>query len=422
MAQSSLAGRNVRIVKVLASVSPPRLAENIYYALLAYVILADAWGVSIPLLGAGGIAALAMYCILRLKKSGISIYKPIVLPLGCAVSLVAVQVVIHDVSFNDPFIRQYLIWILALIIVQSLTLRQGFLHRFSLVALVIGACLLPYLNLDLSGDERAGLEQGVGFSNPNDLADWFGFCAVYFTVLAIESKRHIVRIASLPVVAGCLFLVGLTVSRGALVAIGIAIIVASRRLLKRGFFPVLILAMLSSLLFLSGLFERSVGLYTERGTEETGRLLVWPLVIERILASPLSGVGISAIGTYVPGGDVPVTPHNSFLGVGLASGIIPLAFFIAYWIKAMRGAYRLSRRGLQDAPFQLPLILYTFVTAFLSNGAFLFPWAMVTLCTAMSADVPRRVHRLIVSRFENHQAVDRETRYSIGRVSPRRSP
>lgn len=410
MLQSSLAGRNVRIVKVLASVSLPRLAENIYYALVAYAILAPAWGVSIPLLGAGGLAALAMYCILRLKKSGISIYKPIALPLGCAVSLVAVQVVIHDVSFMDPFNRQFVTWILALIIVQSLSLRQGFLHRFSLAALVIGACLLPFLNLDWGGAERTGLEQGVGFSNPNDLASWFGFCAVYFTVLAIESKRHLVRIASLPVVVGCLFLVGLTVSRGALVAIAIAIIVAFRRLLKRGFFPVLILAMLSSLLFLSGLFERSVGLYTERGTEETGRLLVWPLVIKRILESPLSGVGAGAIGTHIPGGDRPVTPHNSFLGVGLAAGIIPLAFFIAYWIKAMRGAYRLSRRGLQDAPFQLPLIIYAFTIASLSAGAYMYPWTLVTLCTAMSADVPRRVQRLIVSRFESHKAVDRETR------------
>jgi uncharacterized protein (TIGR04206 family) len=411
MLQSSLAGRNVRIVKVLASVPLPRLAENIYYALIAYAILAPAWGVSIPLLGAGGLALLAMYCILRLKKSGISIYKPIALPLGCAVSFVAVQVVIHGVSFMDPSNRQFVTWILTLIVVQSLSLRQGFLHRFSLAALVIGTCLLPFLNLGWSSDtavERAGLEQGVGFSNPNDLAAWFGFCAVYFTVLVIESKRHIVRIASLPAVAGCLFLVGLTVSRGALVAIAIAIIVASRRLLKRGFFPVLILATLSSLLFLSGLFEQSVGLYTARGTEETGRLLVWPLVIERILASPFSGVGAYAIGTYVPESGHPVEPHNSFLGVGLASGIIPLAFFIAYWIKAMRGAYRLSRRGLQDAPFQLPLIIYAFTIASLSAGAYMFPWAIVTLCTAMSADVPRRVHRMIVSRFASHKAVGLE--------------
>lgn len=404
MLQSSLAARNVRMVKVAAPVPPPRFAEYIYFALVAYAILGPALGVSIPLLGAGGMAALAMYCILRLKKSGISIYKYIALPLGCAVSFLAIQVVIHDVSFMNQSNRQFVTWILALIIVQSLSLRRGFLHRFALAALVIGACLLPFLTLDWhdAGAERAGLEQGVGFANPNDLASWFGFCTVFFTVLVIESKRNIVRVASLPVVAGCLLLVGLTVSRGALMALAIAIIVASRRLLKRGFFPVLFLAILTSLLLLSGLFDRSIELYTERGTEETGRLLVWPLVIERILASPLSGVGADAIGTYVPGGDHPITPHNSFLAVGLASGIVPLAFFTAYWIKAMRGAYRQSRGGLQDAPFQLPLIIYTFIIVFLSAGAFMFPWAIVALCNAM----PRPGSRVIAVRVPQGEPVE----------------
>src|SRR5262249_12247050 len=68
---------------------------------------------------------------------------------------------------------------------------------------------------------------------------------------------------------------------------------------------------------------------------------------------------------------------------GLSAGIIPLAFFAAYWIKAFRGAFYLSRVGLQDASFQLPLMIYTFIIGLFGAGAFLFPWAMVTLCNAI---------------------------------------
>ena len=360
--------------------------EYIFYGLLFFGIISTIWGLSIPLLGGGVMLVLAVYCILRLGSSGISIYRPIALPLGCAVSFVIIQVVIHDISLLDPYIRQFVTWILTIVIVQSLSLRPRFLYRFSIVALAMGACLLSSLNLDYAGGvqvERAGLQQSVAFSNPNDLAAWFGFCAVYFSIVGIETKRSIARMVSWAAVAGCLYVVGLTVSRGALGAIAVAVIVALRRILKRGFLPVLLLAAMLSALLLSGLLDQSIGFYEQRGTEETGRFLVWPRAIQRILASPLWGVGGEDIDTYVPESGHGITPHNSFLNIGLAGGIIPLAFFVVYWILAIRGAYQLSRRGLQDAPFQLPLIIYTFITSSLSNGAFMFPWAIVVLCNAI---------------------------------------
>ena len=39
--------------------------------------------------------------------------------------------------------------------------------------------------------------------------------------------------------------------------------------------------------------------YTVRATEESGRFLVWPLVIERFLQAPFIGVGVSDMYTYI---------------------------------------------------------------------------------------------------------------------------
>jgi O-antigen ligase len=390
-----------RVVQVPGPV-PPLFAEYAYYVVILYSIMAPAWGISVPLLGAGGMGLLAVYCVWRLKKTATQTYAPLALPLCCAASFIIVQMFIHDQSLMESSNREWVTWLLAITIIHSLLLRHGFLHRFALAAGAIGLLLLPYLDYKGLGApvERAGLEQGVGLANPNQLAEWFGFCCVYFMVVAIETRRNIIRIASLVIASGCLFVVGLTVSRGTLMAIMIAVIIALRHLLKRGFLPALLLAVLGATIFLSGLFDQAIGLYTERGTEETGRLLVWPLIIDRFLNAPLIGVGIGEIDTYVPEAGHEITPHNAFLYVGLASGIFPLAFFITYWIKAARASYRLSRQTLQDAPFQLPLMIYAFIITFLSQGAFMASWAIVTLCNTM----PRRMSRSIALRVASGEA------------------
>ena len=215
-----------KIVWFVAASSPvPPFAEYLYYGLLVYAMFGVAWGVSIPLLGAGGMGLLAAFCIWRLRKSITSIYEPLALLLGCAVSFLTIVTVIHDESLLDN--RSIVNWILAAIVIQSLNLQQKFLHRFALVALAIGFLLLLHLDLNYGGgqSERAGAE--VGLQNPNALGAWFGFLCVYFVIVAIETKRNIVRIPSALVAAGCLLVIGLTVSRGALAAVVIAAVVGT---------------------------------------------------------------------------------------------------------------------------------------------------------------------------------------------------
>jgi len=337
-----------------------------------------------------------------------TIYTPIVFPLGCAISYIAVQLAVHDDPLMGDGVRQYVPWLLMLVIIQSLSLRQGFSHRFVLVIFVSLLTTLPYLKFDVAshGISRASLERTIGIANANDLAAYFGFCAVYFTIFSLETKRPMLRVASGLIVVGCLYVVGLTVSRGTLLAFAIATTVALRRLLKRGFLPLLLLFMLGWIAYESGLFEQATAAFATRGTEETGRFFIWPLAIERFLSSPLAGVGGANVATYVPAMGRRATSHNAFIGIALASGVVPLVFFIAYWVRAIRGAWHSNAKRHPDAPFLTPLLVYTFLVEMASAGLFMSEWAVLTLSMALAAGAPHRARRIVLQRIGRHATAE----------------
>lgn len=375
--------KTIRIVRS-SNTTPSRLMELVYFGSLFYTHMGSALGISISLLGAAMLAGLAAWCLLRLR-SRLAVYRPIVFPACCAISFIAVQVVVYDESVMGDYVRGFVTWILSLIIAQSLTLRRGFLQRFALVVFLIGVMALPFLSFqsDRPGMERVGLDRESEVSgelrNPNGLAAWFGFCAVYFMAAGTQTRRNIIRLTSWLCATGCLFIVGLTVSRGALFGVALAFVIVTRHLLKRGFLPILLLIIFGGLVFVSGIFEQSAEFYMERGVEETGRLAIWPVIIERLLDSPFVGVGVLNISTYLPWSNWQVTPHNSFLFIALGSGFLPLIFFVAYWFRAARGAFRLQSQHSASAPFYLPLFIYAFVITMLSNDSFFSSWIIVTL-------------------------------------------
>jgi O-antigen ligase len=370
--------------------------EYAYYVVLFYSYMGTTLGISVSLLGAAMFAGLAGLCIIRYRSGLSAVYSPIIFPIACAVTFIAVQILLHDASIMDEYVRDLVPWIFALVIVQSLNLREGFFHRCTIIVFIIGLAALPFLSFRQEGLEleRAGLDRasdvGGELANPNGLAAWFGFCAVYFLVFGLEAKRNVVRLCSWLVASGCLFIVGLTVSRGALFGIGLACVVAFRRMLKRGFAPLLILTSVVGVLFISGLYDQSIQYYLERGEEETGRLLAWPMVIQRFFDSPLIGVGADNVETYVSLSGKGITPHNSFLFIGLASGIVPLFFFGAYWWRAALGSLRLISRRTASAQFYPPLLVYSFVIIMLSNEPFVSPWVVVVLAAPLAAAVIKR--------------------------------
>lgn len=344
--------------------APPAALEYAFYLYMAYSYVAEMLDISIPLLGAITLTGLAALCIRHLGFR-LAAFKPIKIPLIYALSSMAIQVLVHNESIMSESVRALINFINFIIVMLTLSLRPGFFNRYIIVLLFDCLSVLPFLTLSdaASAVARANIEAPSTLSNANSLGGNFGFIAAYFIMLGFEGKRDGVRLLLWVIAVGCLFVVGLSVSRGALLSFALAIVVFFRHLLKYGLFPVTVLILLSGFLFFSGLFSRAVQSYTARATEETGRETIWPAVVERIRDNLLTGVGDSEVERYVPELGEKVTPHNTFLKIGLGSGIVPLLFFAAFWLKAGRAAVTLEQTKAPGARCWLPLLTYCFVNA-----------------------------------------------------------
>ena len=382
------------------TVSPPSgLVEYGFYFYMFYLLLGGVFGLWVSNLASALLVLLVFFCLYEIGPQTMIVIKLVAFPLGCGVAYTFIQLVFFEESLTEA-VRPFLIWMLVLFLVQLLALRANFIHRFALVMLLIGLAALPYLNVSqapsLTGTyQRARLDRAIGFAHTNAMGEWYGLCAVYFVVLAFTTRKNALRILSSLIAVGCLYVVTLTVSRGALMAIAIATLIAGRHLLKNGFLPILLLACVSWIVLELGIFEQTARFYGARGTEDTGRFAVWPLIIDSFLDSPLIGVGHSNVGAS-PEGRHFVTPHNGFLYIAQASGIVPLALFIAYWLRAGRAAFQADVGKSPDAIFYLPLLAYTFFTVNVGALTFMHLWAIVALAVPMTEGLRRQALDLSV--------------------------
>ena len=359
--------------------APPIVIEYLFYAQVFYSIMGAFLGLSISMLGFGMLALAAAVCLLSVGTYAPVILTPVLLPIASGVSYLLVQTLVHHQSVGGEYVRDFVPWILALIVTQCLALRRGFLHRAALVVLLIGLLTLPFLSSFVNDESREGLSKGITIGNPNDLGAWFGFCCVYLVLVGLETRRTWLRTLVWLGAAGCLGVVGLTVSRGPLLASGIAIAFGCRRVLKRGFLPLVSLLLAVWIAIGFGVFDAQASRFLARGTEESGRFSVWPRAVERIIEAPLFGVGANEVQTARSDDGTPITPHNAFIFIALASGMIPLLLFAAYWFRCLVHARRLSAAGHEDAPFQSALLLYAFLISMNLNMPFMLPWPMITL-------------------------------------------
>src|SRR5688572_1214087 len=364
-------------------------AEYVYYSVICYSLLSEYLGIEVPLLAAGMTVALAVHCYWQLGPYAAPVLRPIRLLLGCTSTFILIQIAFHDIPLSDGLLRAVLLWTCALIVGQSLSLRQGFPLRCTLVLTAIGLVAVPNLATDTSGSvERAvvGAALGGNLRNANGLGAWFGFSFVALALFGLETKAFTSRTLYWLAAAGCLIVASLSVSRGALMASAIAVTVGFRDLLKRGFVPVLVLVIIGGIAAESGVFDRAVSLYTSRGLEDTGRMALWPPVVERIMASPLVGVGIANIDTYIPEESRSIaTPHNSFLFFALSSGVLPFSLWTLFWLTATKRLLLRRRRSPYDR-LQLPLLLYllvTFTLGDINND----PWVVLAVAVVASPAV-----------------------------------
>jgi hypothetical protein len=361
---------------------PSVLLEWGYYLIVFYSTLSGAFGLAVERIG---IFILALLCLLCFLTVGSRVLTLAALPIGCGISHILVQLIVHEESFDLGYVRNFVPWMLGLIIIQTLAMRKNFLKRFALFTLCVGLALLPFISFyDAGGFGRASLDRSVGYANPNALGGWFGFCAVYFVIRGLIAEENISRIWCWITAVGCFYVVGLTVSRGALLAAAVATVIASRHLLKKGFVPVLLLTCLCATVIQVGLFDETQRSFNARMSEGSARFQVWPLLIEKFLDAFLFGVGVSNAGVIVSSGKW-TNAHNGFIFLAAGSGIIPLAFFIAYWIRSTMAALRAKVRDSPDALFYIPLLVYAFLIICSGNLDFQTPWVMVTLAVPLAA-------------------------------------
>src|SRR4029079_3947964 len=134
--------------------------------------------------------------------------------------------------------------------------------------------------------------------------------------------------------------------------------------------------------FAYGLFDNTIGHYISRGTEEEGRTGVIPYAFQRFLDSPLAGVGVSNIGTVVPGRESGTAPHNALLFFALSSGVAPLFLFLAYWLQAFKGVLR-SRINHPYSGYLMPLLMYCTIALMFNDTVYMFPWFIAVLSACM---------------------------------------
>jgi O-antigen ligase len=389
--KQNLSPQNRPVIRLVA----PGYIEYGFYACLVYGLMAPVLGLQIDRLGIVFLAGLACLCFLVLRERSIGFFRTLVFPIGLGISYLIIQLMYHGVSIQHAYVKPFIPWILTLIVVQALSFRTGFSHRFVIFSLLMGCMMLFFIDFRGEGEEvtRMGLDKLAvgGMSNPNALGAWFGFCAVYLFVLGLVTKWQKTRIVSWIIAIGCLLIVTLTVSRTALLATIIAIVVGSRGFLKGGFLPLLLLLVLAWITYGVGLFDQTINYYLTRGTEESGRFLIWPRALEGFMDAPLVGVGAEDVYIFIPEMGKYATPHNGFLLIAMASGILPLIFYAAYWVQASWSAIK-SRAGTTDtAAFLLPMVVFAFLTCFSGNLNFMGPYVTVTLAAALTSSIPKRV-------------------------------
>lgn len=374
-----------RITSVAAP-CPQAFLEYAWYVSLTYAMLGGAWGIVIPSIGGAILVIIAVACFFSVSGQASRLYKPVRWALYTGAFLIVIQLLFHqaDESALSEGI-DFVGWLALLIIAQALSLRPGFMQRFALVALAIGVASLPYLNFKSVDGIMRAWASGTGISNPNVLGMWFGFCTVYFVFWGLQCRKPMLKVISWAVAVGCLYVVLLSVSRAPLLAIVIACIVGLRSELKRSFVPLLMLAVLISLVYVSGVFDTEIDYYTARGAEESGRGKLWPRAIDRILDSPWIGVGLGDIRILTNDGRF-VPPHNGLFHIALGGGIVPLICFLGYIARVVIGALRIMQRGyVGETAILPPLVVFGLLEIMMLDLVFMSSWVVVVFGMAASA-------------------------------------
>jgi O-antigen ligase len=236
---------------------------------------------------------------------------------------------------------------------------------------VAGAAAAAAYGLSLNATPEAGRLTTMGL-DPNQLGSVLVAGVALAGALAVNARRAPgLRLAALGAGAFCLLGIFLTVSRGGLIALGIALVAAvafSGRWRPRVLLVAILISATTFVYFetiASPEARERIGSTTEGETRvQNGRVTIWTIAWRMSKANPITGVGAgnfqeSAKDYLLQPGvldrtdqillDVPAVAHNSYLSVLSELGVVGLALFLAIIIfslvSALRAAQNFRIRG-----------------------------------------------------------------------------
>jgi len=232
------------------------------------------------------------------------------------------------------------------------------------------------------------------FENPNDLATLCLFPMAAAAGIASVERNRFFRLAGMAGVGVLALVIMLTQSRGAMLALGVAVILlplTSRRRMR----DILVLSIAlggAALVAPKGVWQRLAGLTNAsvdegmQGVDEEGsaaaRWQIWEIAGAVIRDNPLTGVGIgmmpetnrwaaNRLGLQWSVGGLRDT-HSTYLRTAAETGIIGLALYLAMWGFAMAALSRARKaiRTVRPREHQFLTFLHLSVIAFLVASIF----------------------------------------------------
>lgn len=241
----------------------------------------------------------------------------------------------------------------------TLAMARGERDRRQLAwAIVIGFLLESYVTITGGRTGRGGRAEG-SFGQPNELGAYLAMFTAFATALVPAVRRTAWKVVLVGVVVLGVSATLFTVSRGAVVAIALAMLYVGLRSSKP-LAVVLVLALLTSPLWMPDYVTQR---FTEtevqvEGTDESqlegsaqARIDTWKALWKVVLEHPFDGVGFTGLASTLPetgealGLEVKDTAHNTFLRMLAEMGIFGLLVFVWLLARAWRLGWRAARLG-----------------------------------------------------------------------------
>ncbi|NJL55653.1 O-antigen ligase family protein [bacterium] len=356
------------------------MIESLYFLYLIYTNVIIIYGFEINNLGVLMLAGTAALILFSTQPVRIFESPTVTFTVLMTFYMFFVVGLAHN-QFMMVLFDQLMTMVLTAIIFVFLVHRPGFFKRMIFLMYIIG--VIAFANADTS--EYGRLQGGGNLGNPNVFASWMAFACLGLAMWGFHARSLPEKIGTWGMMFYGLVIIGLTVSRGALLALIVALVVFLIIYAPRSSGPINIIITLILIGIGAGIFTQTpvfqsiTESYSDRLDKESGREELWPAAIAQIRESPVLGYGNSGLKVATP--TKVHSSHNPFLTLGLIAGVFPpLLLAVMYGL----GALRMEKRYTLDGVFWLPaFFIYTFMMINFSNWYFPRPWAMLTLVAAL---------------------------------------